>query len=595
MEEDRSTIVTSGKCLGRSLAVQKLCQAWESLDETEKSRRMPLKISCPDPVMSRFFPHSNPNVLSEKFRHLLNVYCKKSFKKVAANTSLGCSPDVFTSVINKKFVKSLAHPGEAVGLVCAQSIGEPSTQMTLNTFHFAGRGEMNVTLGIPRLREILMTASSNIKTPSMDVPIIPLPDSREKAEWLQKHLNRITMDKVVEKVKVKVYSQCSNETGRRGSYKLFDVKFKFLPHHDFESITNLSYKDILKCVVKQFLVTLDNNIKKENIIQEKTTLLSSGRVNRSPAENKDDQNLGDQRTNNEDDDIETDANDGDATAVKEQQRQMDTQEYVGEEEEQQEVLIDDGGDGGVDDDIDDEESEEESGEESANLVVVDSQEHKNLVRQAKSYSFIKDFKFDKKKRRWCTVTFMYEQSFLQLDIRMLLDRTIRSVVLHQVKGITRAFLTDEKEEGETVLHLKTEGINMQEMFKYPDILDLNRMYSNCVHTMATTYGIEAANRVIIKEIQNVFGAYGITVDYHHLSLLADYMTSRGLYDAFNRRDMYFNASPFQKMTFETTMNFLLDACLSGSSDNLKSPSASLVIGKNVGIGSGCFEILYPCN
>lgn len=37
-----------------------------------------------------------------------------------------------------------------MGLLAAQSIGEPSTQMTLNTFHFAGRGEMNVTLGIPR-------------------------------------------------------------------------------------------------------------------------------------------------------------------------------------------------------------------------------------------------------------------------------------------------------------------------------------------------------------------------------------------------------------------------------------------------------------
>lgn len=39
-----------------------------------------------------------------------------------------------------------------MGLLAAQSIGEPSTQMTLNTFHFAGRGEMNVTLGIPRCR-----------------------------------------------------------------------------------------------------------------------------------------------------------------------------------------------------------------------------------------------------------------------------------------------------------------------------------------------------------------------------------------------------------------------------------------------------------
>jgi DNA-directed RNA polymerase I subunit RPA1 len=39
-----------------------------------------------------------------------------------------------------------------VGVLAAQSVGEPSTQMTLNTFHMAGRGEANVTLGIPRLR-----------------------------------------------------------------------------------------------------------------------------------------------------------------------------------------------------------------------------------------------------------------------------------------------------------------------------------------------------------------------------------------------------------------------------------------------------------
>ena len=41
----------------------------------------------------------------------------------------------------------------------------------LNTFHLAGRGEMNVTLGIPRLQEILMTAADNIKTPFMTCPL----------------------------------------------------------------------------------------------------------------------------------------------------------------------------------------------------------------------------------------------------------------------------------------------------------------------------------------------------------------------------------------------------------------------------------------
>lgn len=50
--------------------------------------------------------------------------------------------------------------------------GEPSTQMTLNTFHTAGQGgAANVTLGIPRLREILMTAAAKIKTPVMTLPL----------------------------------------------------------------------------------------------------------------------------------------------------------------------------------------------------------------------------------------------------------------------------------------------------------------------------------------------------------------------------------------------------------------------------------------
>lgn len=74
--------------------------------------------------------------------------------------------------IRLKAMAATVAAGEPVGCVAAQSVGEPSTQMTLNTFHFAGRGEMNVTLGIPRLREILMMATKSIKTPSMEIPFI---------------------------------------------------------------------------------------------------------------------------------------------------------------------------------------------------------------------------------------------------------------------------------------------------------------------------------------------------------------------------------------------------------------------------------------
>ena len=55
----------------------------------------------------------------------------------------------------EQYTRALMEPGEAVGIVAAQSIGEPGTQMTLRTFHYAGVKEQNVTLGLPRLIEIV--------------------------------------------------------------------------------------------------------------------------------------------------------------------------------------------------------------------------------------------------------------------------------------------------------------------------------------------------------------------------------------------------------------------------------------------------------
>ena len=68
--------------------------------------------------------------------------------------------------------------------------------MTLNTFHFAGRGEMNVTMGIPRLREVLMTASSNILTPSVDVPVLDTPQATAAAKKLQMKLGQVYLSDV---------------------------------------------------------------------------------------------------------------------------------------------------------------------------------------------------------------------------------------------------------------------------------------------------------------------------------------------------------------------------------------------------------------
>lgn len=71
-------------------------------------------------------------------------------------------------ILHDEYTSAKIAPGEAVGLVGAESMGEPGTQMTLNTFHFAGVAEMNVTTGLPRIIEIL-DARKTISTPLMEI------------------------------------------------------------------------------------------------------------------------------------------------------------------------------------------------------------------------------------------------------------------------------------------------------------------------------------------------------------------------------------------------------------------------------------------
>ncbi|KAH9964633.1 beta and beta-prime subunits of DNA dependent RNA-polymerase [Russula dissimulans] len=90
--------------------------------------------------------------------------------------------------VETKFNQSLINPGEMCGTLAAQSIGEPATQMTLNTFHYAGVSSKNVTLGVPRLKEIINVAT-NIKTPSLTVFLQPeLSVSAELAKNVQQEL-----------------------------------------------------------------------------------------------------------------------------------------------------------------------------------------------------------------------------------------------------------------------------------------------------------------------------------------------------------------------------------------------------------------------
>jgi len=97
--------------------------------------------------------------------------------------------DILFKQIVFNYKKAIVHPGEMVGMIAAQSIGEPTTQMTLNTFHFAGvASKSNVTRGVPRIEEIL-SLSENPKQPSTTVYLKPVEQlNKEKAQELKYQL-----------------------------------------------------------------------------------------------------------------------------------------------------------------------------------------------------------------------------------------------------------------------------------------------------------------------------------------------------------------------------------------------------------------------
>ena len=101
-----------------------------------------------------------------------------------------------------EFQNAIVAPGEMCGVLAAQSLGEPATQMTLNTFHSTGIGSKNVTLGVPRLNEIL-NVGRNIKTPSLTVYLQPeLSHDHREIQELQLQLEYTTLGDITAKTEI---------------------------------------------------------------------------------------------------------------------------------------------------------------------------------------------------------------------------------------------------------------------------------------------------------------------------------------------------------------------------------------------------------
>lgn len=179
----------------------------------------------------------------------------------------------------------------------------------------------------------------------------------------------------------------------------------------------------------------------------------------------------------------------------------------------------------------------------------------------------------------------------------LVESACHSAVIQSIGGLGACTVSKEKSRDAatntetTYPVVYTEGVNLSAMHQYQHVLNPHKIFTNDIAAMLAMYGVEACRATIIHEMDSVFQGHSITVDNRHLNLIADMMTRGGGFSPFNRTGIRSGVSPFMKMSFETTVGFLRDAVLERDWDELKGPSARIVLGKVGKVGTGAFDVL----
>lgn len=129
----------------------------------------------------------------------------------------------FIKMVEEAYERAKIEPGEAIGLVTAQSIGEPGTQLTMRTYHYAGILEMNVTLGLPRVIEIV-DARSMPTTPMMKIFLLPeYAKDEEKAKKVAANIRAVLLKHLASRIETDVIERKIKITLDKKSLKEFDL------------------------------------------------------------------------------------------------------------------------------------------------------------------------------------------------------------------------------------------------------------------------------------------------------------------------------------------------------------------------------------
>ncbi len=407
--------------------------------------------------------------------------------------------DAFNWVIGKVeelFQRSVVHPGEMVGVLAAQSIGEPATQMTLNTFHYAGVSSKNVTLGVPRLKEILNVAK-NIKTPSLTIYLEPSYAQDEmKAKTVQAAIQYSTIKDIVSLTEI-FYDPDPTSTVIEEDLDLVEGFFS-IPDEETERTLDQQSPWLLRF-----------EIDRSSLFDKQVTLSQvAERIKRSFGPDL--------------------------------------------------FII-------------------WSEDASSNKLVIRCR----VVRDKKAYNEEVESEEDQILKK-------IEAYILELPLRGIED-----VVRVFISKNEHHMIIDEsgsfKKTSETIL--ETDGVNLAEVLAVEGV-DYKRTYSNNFVEVLSVLGMEAAREVLYKETFKVISFGGSYVNYRHMAMLIDAMTSRGHLMAITRHGINRNnTGALMRASFEETVEILLDAGASAELDDCGGVSENVLLGQMAPVGTGTFDLL----
>lgn len=435
--------------------------------------------------------------------------------------------------------RSFIHPGECVGTLASQSVGEPATQMTLRTFHFTGQSDKTL-IGVPRFKEII-NAVVNPKTPSMKIFLNPYV-----------HQNIETVQRIMKKIEFLSFEQVVL------SFDIFYDHFSICQTEQQEQTNSLSYS-----------LSQSKNIKKKDqetqyslpMLSQSTTSTFSTSKNISQ------------------------------TYYNQDKKWLYLFQYFPDEDRSiwffnerrkkfhntpspwtLRIVL--------------------------NHKLLQSQEvsMQYIVKRLRElfYNTIQ-IQYNDEYSEPCIIRiqpFMYCSLKSDDDkkyLEELMNTLMKILFLKGIEGIKKTFLKQIPQTKE--YYIETDGTNLAGIMAFNEI-DRHRTISNDIQETYRLLGVEAARSAIVRELKIILSFDNNYINIRHLLLLSEIMTHDGKImpitrHGINRRQNY---GPLSKCSFEETVDILKNAARFGEKDHIKGVIESIIVGNEPRIGTNMIDI-----